>query len=90
MGDEVSKSVEPYFLHSSMQRCLDFLQVILAFNEKVVIRSPPSSMERKGSVKQTQATFIQDYWPNKQFYSNGSPIWATLTADAEPYSYLIK
>ena len=47
-------------------------------------------MERKGSVKQTQATFIQDYWPNKQFYGNGLPIWATLTADAEPYSYLIK
>ena len=47
-------------------------------------------MERKASVKQTQATFIQDYWPNKQFYSNGLSIWATLTAEAEPYSYLIK
>ena len=24
VGEEVSKSVEPYFLHSSMQRCRDF------------------------------------------------------------------
>ena len=47
-------------------------------------------MERKASVKQTQPTFIQDFWPNKQSYSNGSPIWATLTADAEPYSSLIR
>ena len=46
-------------------------------------------MNPKASVKQTQAAFIQDYWPNKQFYSNGLPIQATLTADAEPYSYLI-
>ena len=70
------------------------MQVILAFNEKVATKSPPplpvSSLERKASVKQTQATFIQDYWPNKQFYCNGLPIWATLTADVEPYGYLIK
>ena len=44
-------------------------------------------MECKPSVKQTQATFIQDYYPNKHLYSNGLPIWATLTADAEWYSY---
>ena len=43
-------------------------------------------MEREASGKQIQATFIQDYWTNKQFYSSALPIWATLTADAEPYS----
>ena len=63
---------------------------MLAFNEKVPTGRPPSSMERKASVKQTQTTVIQDYWSNKQFYSNGLPIWATLTADTEPYSFLIK
>ena len=47
---------------------------MLAFNEKVPTGRPPSSMERKASVKQTQTTVIQDYWSNKQFYSNGLPI----------------
>ena len=47
-------------------------------------------MERKASVKQIQTTLVQDYWPNKQFYSNGLPIWVTLTADAEPCSYITK
>ena len=47
-------------------------------------------MEHQSSGKQIQATFIQDYWPNKQFYSSALPIWAILTVDAEPYSYLIK
>ena len=46
------------------------LQVILALNEKVATRCPRSSMERKASGKQTQAAFIEDYWSNKQFYSN--------------------
>ena len=66
------------------------LQVILALNEKVTTRCPRSSIERKASGKQTQAAFIQDYWSKRQFYSNGLPIWATLTADTELYSYLIK
>ena len=66
------------------------LQIILALNEKVATRCLRFSMERKASGKQTQAAFIQDYWSNKQFYSNGLPIWATLTADTELYSYLIK
>ena len=66
------------------------LQVILALNEKVATRCPRSSMERKASGKQTQAAFIQDYWSNKQFNSNGLPIWKTLTADTALYSYLIK
>ena len=47
-------------------------------------------MERKANVKQAQATFIQDFWQNRQLYSNGLPIWATLTAVSEPYSHLIK
>ena len=47
-------------------------------------------MESKASVEQTQASAIQNYWPNKQFYSNGLPIWATVTADTELYSFLIK
>ena len=38
--------------------CKDVLQVILAFNEKVATRRPLSSMNRKASVKQTQATYI--------------------------------
>ena len=54
MGEEVLKSVEPYFLHSSMQDFLIFkyvLQIILAFGEKVAARSPIFSVERKASVK---------------------------------------
>ena len=47
-------------------------------------------MKRQANVKQTQATFIQDFKRNRQFCSNGLPIWATLTADADPYSHLIK
>ena len=76
--------------------CKDFLifkyvlQVILALNEEVATRCPRSSMERKASGKQTQVASIQDCWSNKQFYSKGLPIWATLTADTELYSYLIK
>ena len=66
------------------------LQVILAINEKVATRCPRSSMKTKASGQQTQAAFIQDYWSKKQFYSIGLPIWATLTADTELYSYLIK
>ena len=50
--------------------------------KKKLQEAPSDSMERKASDKQTQASFIQDYWPNKQFYSNALPIWATLTADA--------